>query len=118
MSAESFRERLAQNVPGKFYVDEQCLVCALCLETAPTTFQKDDAEGVAYVAKQPETAEELELARKAIEQCPCEAIFDDGDEFDWSEPQSPRPEWREDDHPKPSCGHCGRDKKPWWKFWG
>jgi hypothetical protein len=37
MSAETFSERLPQNVPGKFYVTEQCLDCAHCREIAPAT---------------------------------------------------------------------------------
>jgi len=117
MSAETFAERLPQNTPGKFYVDEQCLDCDLCRETAPTLFERDDSEGCSYIFKQPETEEELELARESIQGCPCEAIHYDGDEFDWSAPRNPRPTWRQGDDPKPRCAHSPIPPKPWWKFW-
>lgn len=68
------------NVPGKFYVDANCIDCDLCRETAPNNFGRDDDEGVSFVSKQPETDEELELCAEAMEGCPVEAIGDDGDE--------------------------------------
>jgi ferredoxin len=121
MPAESFSDRLPQNVPGKFYVDAQCLECDLCRETAPTVFRRDDKMGVAYVFHQPETEEELALAVEAVRQCPCEAIFDDGDQFDWSVPRGTiLPAWLRGEAPKPECPHCfsaSAVKKPWWRFW-
>jgi ferredoxin len=107
MPAESFSNRLPQNVPGKFYVDDACLDCDLCRETAPTVFRRDDEKGVAYVFHQPETEEELALAAEAVRGCPCEAIFDDGDRFDWSVPRgSILPAWLRGEAPKPGCSHC------------
>jgi ferredoxin len=118
MSAESFAERLPYNTPGKFYVDEQCLDCDLCRETAPTVFARNDEEGTSYVVKQPETKAEIDLTREAMEGCPFEAIFDDGDQHDWAqEPKAERPAWRTDDAEKPICSHCKQRSRPWWKFW-
>jgi ferredoxin len=117
MSLESFSTRLPQNSPGKFYVDEQCLDCDLCRVIAPSLFAYDISEGVSFITKQPETQEELYLVKECLEGCPCEAIHDDGDEFDWSEPRNPRPSFRGGSEPKPKCRHCQNTEKPWWKFW-
>ncbi len=73
-------EKWPENVAGKFYVDEQCIDCDLCRETAPNNFQRDEDGGYSYVYKQPETPEEEELCMEALEGCPVEAIGDDGDE--------------------------------------
>ena len=52
-------DKNVENVPGKFYVDSQCIDCDLCRETAPNNFTRADDEGYSYVFKQPENAEEL-----------------------------------------------------------
>ena len=118
MSAESFSERLPYNSPGKYYVDEQCLDCDLCREVAPTVFARNEEEGTSYVNKQPVNEAELEQVKEAIEGCPCEAIFDDGDQHDWSAPRkAERPSWRVSDEAKPECSHCSKKARPWWKFW-
>jgi ferredoxin len=77
-----FRERLPSSAPGKFYVDDQCLDCDLCLEIAPTVFRRDDPTGRSYVFKQPESDEEFALAKEAVAGCCTEAIRADGDTFD------------------------------------
>ena len=66
------------NAPGKFYVDEECIDCDLCRETAPNCFNRNDDGGYSFVTKQPEGEEEEELCREAMEGCPVEAIGDDG----------------------------------------
>jgi len=71
-------DRLPQNVPGPFYVDAQCIDCDLCRETAPTIFARHDETGFSFVQRQPETPEEVALAREAIEGCPVEAIGEGG----------------------------------------
>lgn len=67
-----------ENVEGKFYVDEQCIDCDLCRETAPDNFEREEDEGYSYVYKQPANDEELELCMEALEGCPVEAIGDNG----------------------------------------
>jgi len=67
------------NVAGKFYVDQQCIDCDLCRETAPAFFSKNYEGGYSYVSKQPETDEETALCMEAIEGCPVEAIGSDGE---------------------------------------
>ena len=68
--------KVPDNVPGKYYVDEDCILCNLCEETAPENFK--DGEEFAFVKKQPENDEEEELCRHAVEECPTECIGDDG----------------------------------------
>ena len=67
-----------QNVAWKFYVDDQCIDCDLCRETAPANFTRDDDGGHSYVFKQPENPEEEGLCKEAMEGCPVEAIGSDG----------------------------------------
>lgn len=66
------------NVPGKFYTDLSCTDCDLCREIASQIFKRDDQEGVTFVAKQPESPEEIALALEALESCPTETIGNDG----------------------------------------
>src|SRR6266702_5491309 len=67
-----------ENVPGKYYVDEQCIDCDLCRETAPANFKRNDDGGHSYVYKQAESPEEEALCKEAMEGCPVEAIGNDG----------------------------------------
>lgn len=73
-------DKNSSNVPGKFYVDSQCIDCDLCRETAPDNFTRAEDEGYSYVFKQPETDEEIAQCREAIEGCPVEAIGEDGED--------------------------------------
>ncbi len=70
-------KRLPTNVPGRWYVDANCIDCDLCRETAPAVFRRDDENGNSFVFHQPETAEELRLAEEAMSGCPVEAIGND-----------------------------------------
>ena len=83
MPRDDFQHRAPENVPGKYYVSDQCLDCDLCRETAPTVFARHDPGGYSYVRKQPETAEEIALVGECILGCCVETIHDDGDTFDW-----------------------------------
>ena len=71
-------EKWKDNAAGKFYVDQQCIDCDLCRETAPANFTRQDDGGYSYVYKQPETPEEEAACKEAMEGCPVEAIGDDG----------------------------------------
>ena len=68
-----------ENVAGKYFVDEQCIDCDLCRETAEHNFTRQTENGYSYVYKQPVTEEEEALCKEAMENCPVEAIGDDGD---------------------------------------
>lgn len=68
-----------ENVPGKWYVDENCIGCDSCISIAPDHFIMDEDGEYAYVHKQPETDEEEQACQDAMESCPSEAIGDDGE---------------------------------------
>jgi ferredoxin len=72
--------KFPQNVSGRFYVDDQCIDCDLCSETAPHNFAWNDEESHSYVHKQPANTEEEAPCRQAMEGCPVEAIGNDGEE--------------------------------------
>ena len=72
-------DKWAENITGKFYVDQQCIDCDLCRETAPGFFTRHDEGGYSFVHKQPTTDEEIAQCMEALEGCPVEAIGNDGD---------------------------------------
>jgi ferredoxin len=67
-----------ENVEGEYYVDDQCIDCDLCRETAPSNFTRQEDEGYSYVYKQPETDEEKAECEEAMDGCPVEAIGNNG----------------------------------------
>jgi ferredoxin len=67
-----------ENVAGPYYVDDQCIDCDLCRETAPANYKRNDDGGHSFVYKQPESPEEEALCKEAMEGCPVEAIGSDG----------------------------------------
>jgi ferredoxin len=67
-----------ENVAGKYYVDNQCIDCDLCRETAPDNFKRNEDGGYSFVYKQPESPEEEARCKEAKEGCPVEAIGDNG----------------------------------------
>ncbi len=71
-------DKLPENVAGPFYVDGNCIDCDLCRENAPDNFKCDEDEGYSFVCKQPENEVEEQACRTAAEECPVEAIGDDG----------------------------------------
>ena len=72
------KDKIAENVRGKYYVDRQCIDCDVCRDTSPENFTRNDENGYSFVHKQPETTEEIELCEEALTACPVEAIGDDG----------------------------------------
>ena len=71
-------DKVAGNVDGQFYVDSNCIDCDLCRQTAPDNFMRNEDDGYSYVSKQPESDEEQQACLDAMEECPVEAIGDDG----------------------------------------
>ena len=67
------------NVSGKFYVDTQCIDCDLCRQTAPENFSHNDEKGYTYVSKQPENSEQEAQCMESLENCPVQAIGNDGE---------------------------------------
>lgn len=71
-------ERLTVNATGRFYVDATCIDCDLCRGTAPEFFSRNDELGFSMVHRQPQTPQEIELAKEALNECPSGSIGDDG----------------------------------------
>ena len=71
--------KVAKNVAGKYYVDDSCINCGQCHDMAPDFFVEDPDAGVMYVAKQPNSTEEAALCKQTLDNCPVEAIGDDGE---------------------------------------
>jgi ferredoxin len=74
----AYKNRFEQNSPGRWYVDNECIDCDLCRETAPETFRRQDEIGYSVVFRQPQTPEELAQAEEARSGCPADAIGNDG----------------------------------------
>ena len=72
-------QKLAENITGDFYVDATCIDCDLCHETAPANFARNDEEGHSYVFRQPADEAQREACLAAMDECPVEAIGDDGE---------------------------------------
>ncbi len=73
-------DKFKDNVPGKFYVDRECIFCHVCSQAAPNNFAASEDGDHDYVYKQPENEVEADECYDAMEQCPVYAIGDDGDE--------------------------------------
>ena len=73
------KDKWKDNIQGKFYVDQQCIDCDLCRETAPSFFRRNDDTGYSYVYRQPQTEEDVEMCMEALQGCPVDAIGNDGD---------------------------------------
>lgn len=71
------KDKVADNIEGRFFVDSQCIDCDLCRTIAPDNFRTDPDLGHSYVYKQPENEDEAELCTEAMENCPVEAIGDE-----------------------------------------
>ena len=71
-------DRWEDNAPGRWYVDQTCILCSLCSEIAPRNFRASDDGDHDVVYQQPRTPAEVELTQAALEQCPVEAIGRNG----------------------------------------
>lgn len=65
-------KRVAENVPGDFFVDTTCIDCDACRQIAPATFGQ--ATETSYVHSQPTSAEERRQALWALLSCPTGSI--------------------------------------------
>jgi len=71
-------DKVTENVDGSWFVDTNCIDCDLCRQTAPDNFERNEDEGYSYIHKQPESEDEVQACQDAMEECPVEAIGDDG----------------------------------------
>jgi len=70
--------RLPENAPGAYFVDNSCIDCDLCRTTAPDFFRRNDEIGFSVVYRQPISSDERRLAEEARQGCPTESIGNDG----------------------------------------
>jgi ferredoxin len=70
--------KFPENMPGRYYVDDQCIDRDQSRETASTSFTRDEMSGHSFVFHQPDTPEEEALCPAAMQNCPVEAIGDNG----------------------------------------
>jgi ferredoxin len=71
--------KTAKCVPGKYYVDTNCISCGQCVAIAPDYFSEDTEASTMYVANQPTTEAGRKVCREALESCPVQAIGDDAE---------------------------------------
>lgn len=114
-----FKDRVPENVPGRFYVDNYCLDCDVCRDTAPANFARVDEHGVSYIKKQPENAVEEAACQEALEACCVEAIGNDGENHDWAaippyDREAAQASYQEYVN---SIDEEETKNKKWWKFW-
>ena len=70
--------KVPENVKGVYYVDVTCIDCDLCRETAPSNFGRIDKKKYSYVTAQPASIAEEAACIAAMDECPVEAIGNDG----------------------------------------
>ncbi len=61
-----------------FFVDKECILCSVCSDAAPNNFRMSDDEDHDICYKQPTDADEVKACYEAMENCPVEAIGDNG----------------------------------------
>ncbi len=66
------QRRLAQNVPGDFFVDASCIDCDACRQLAPEVFAESGDASVVF--RQPTTLAETRRALMALVACPTGSI--------------------------------------------
>lgn len=71
--------KLQDNVPGKYYVTDECNGCGVCFSQALQNFMYSNDSTYYFIYQQPIDAGEEEDIRHAIELCPMNCIKDDGD---------------------------------------
>lgn len=72
--------KLPENVPGPWYVDNTCTPCRTCMEVAgaDSIFKYNDGETYVFVHTQP-AGDAVKVAEEAASVCPQNAIGNDGE---------------------------------------
>lgn len=68
----NFKKRVAENVPGDFFVDATCIDCDACRQIAPSVF--GEAAATSFVKSQPQLSAERRQALRALLACPTGSI--------------------------------------------
>lgn len=60
--------------PGPWFVDDRCIDCDAARQVAPGLIERNRGDGVSFFVRQPETAEEVEMAWRAVQVCPTRSV--------------------------------------------
>lgn len=101
-----FEDRHPRNAPGKYYMDGTCADCGGCHAILCACIRRDAARCNFYIARQPATPEEINLAEQCVANCPHEAMGNDGDLHDWGETFT-----------APPIEAVKPNGSAWWKIW-
>ncbi|HBE04259.1 MAG: ferredoxin [Spirochaetes bacterium GWF1_41_5] len=71
-------KKIAENIPGRYYVDNTCIACGLCTADAQNNFFMLEDSSAAFVKKQPANAEEEKSCASVMDSCPVNAIGSNG----------------------------------------
>ncbi|HTU20582.1 MAG TPA: MBL fold metallo-hydrolase [Gemmataceae bacterium] len=74
----NLKKRVAENVPGDFFVDSTCIDCDACRQIAPAVF--GEAAETSFVKSQPASGDERRQALRALLACPTGSIGCLGDD--------------------------------------
>jgi ferredoxin len=77
---ESSGQRIRANAWGRYYVASDCDACELCVSMAPENFARSADGAYCAVLAQPADEDEERAVRYAMDACPRQCIFDEGDE--------------------------------------
>lgn len=67
-------DRHPGGAPGPWFVDTRCIDCDAARHVAPGLIERNPADGVSLFVRQPQTAEEIEMAWRAVEVCPTRSV--------------------------------------------
>lgn len=67
-------DRHPAGAPGPWFVDDRCIDCDAARQVAPGLIARNPGDGVSYFIRQPETADELEMAWRAVMVCPTRSV--------------------------------------------
>lgn len=67
-------ERHPAGAPGDWYVDRRCIDCDAARHVAPGLIARNPGDGVSVFVRQPATAEEIEMAWRAVLVCPTRSV--------------------------------------------
>jgi ferredoxin len=70
--------KIPDNVPGPYYVDDTCIDCDRCRSNAPSFFRRQEDGIYSYVYRQPRNPEEIAEVEDALRDCPTDSIGNDG----------------------------------------
>ena len=67
-------DRHPDGAPGEWFVDTKCFDCDAARQVAPGLIIRNPGDGVSLFARQPATAEEIEMAWRAVMVCPTKSV--------------------------------------------